>query len=101
MIRVPDAASLAAMRHLRAGHRPAGGRVDRHQPVGRLRSWSPRCGPPGAPGSMVTLICDGGERYAHTYYDDDWVRRAGHGPGPVHRDARAFAATGEWAPPAA
>ena len=22
---------------------------------------------------MVTLICDGGERYADTYYSDDWV----------------------------
>ena len=22
---------------------------------------------------MVTLLCDGGERYAGTYYSDDWL----------------------------
>ena len=26
-------------------------------------------------GSVVTLLCDGGERYAHNYYDDDWGAR--------------------------
>ena len=24
-------------------------------------------------GSIVTLICDGGDRYASTYYSDTWV----------------------------
>jgi cysteine synthase len=28
----------------------------------------------GERGSVVTLICDGGDRYAGTYYNDDWVR---------------------------
>ncbi len=27
----------------------------------------------GERGSVVTLICDGGDRYAGTYYSDDWV----------------------------
>jgi cysteine synthase A len=27
----------------------------------------------GQQGSIVTLLCDGGERYAHTYFDDDWL----------------------------
>ena len=27
----------------------------------------------GGTGSIVTLLCDGGERYACTYYDDDWL----------------------------
>ena len=27
----------------------------------------------GETGSIVTLLCDGGERYAHTYYDDGWL----------------------------
>jgi cysteine synthase A len=27
----------------------------------------------GQSGSVVTLLCDGGERYAHTYYSDDWL----------------------------
>jgi len=28
-------------------------------------------------GAVVTLLCDGGERYAHTYYDDQWLSRCG------------------------
>ena len=31
----------------------------------------------GAKGSLVTLICDGGERYGHTYYNDAWIREQG------------------------
>jgi cysteine synthase A len=27
----------------------------------------------GERGSVVTLICDGGDRYAGTYYSDAWV----------------------------
>ena len=27
----------------------------------------------GAGGSVVTLICDSGERYADTYFDDRWL----------------------------
>ena len=35
MIRVPDAASIAAMRFVRGDHRPHRRRLDRHQPLGR------------------------------------------------------------------
>jgi len=28
-------------------------------------------------GSIVTLICDGGDRYAGTYYSDAWVGEQG------------------------
>ena len=31
----------------------------------------------GEQGSIVTLICDGAERYAATYYNDDWVAEQG------------------------
>jgi cysteine synthase A len=31
----------------------------------------------GEQGSVVTLICDSGDRYAGTYYDDRWVRDQG------------------------
>ena len=27
----------------------------------------------GEQGSVVTLICDGGERYRHSYYDPEWL----------------------------
>jgi cysteine synthase A len=26
----------------------------------------------GEQGSLVTILCDGGERYAHSYYNPDW-----------------------------
>jgi hypothetical protein len=31
----------------------------------------------GEKGSVVTLICDGGDRYAGTYYNDEWVQAEG------------------------
>ena len=31
----------------------------------------------GIRGSLVTLICDRGDRYLTTYYDDDWLARQG------------------------
>ena len=31
----------------------------------------------GEPGSIVTLVCDGGDRYAGTYWDDAWVSAQG------------------------
>ncbi|HUF98225.1 MAG TPA: PLP-dependent cysteine synthase family protein [Ilumatobacter sp.] len=57
----------------------------------------------GRPGSIVALLCDGGERYAHTYYDDDWVARQGWSLEQPRGVVREFIATGTWnpAPPAA
>jgi cysteine synthase A len=31
----------------------------------------------GEAGSIVTLLCDGGERYAQTYFDDAWLAEQG------------------------
>jgi cysteine synthase A len=31
----------------------------------------------GERGSVVTLICDGGERYADTYWNDAWLEQEG------------------------
>ncbi len=28
-------------------------------------------------GPVVTLLCDSGQRYGHTYYSEDWLERAG------------------------
>lgn len=72
MIRVPDAASIAAARWISGVlGRPVGGSTGTNvwaslQVVERMRSA-------GQTGSIVTLLCDGGERYAHTYYDDSWL----------------------------
>jgi cysteine synthase A len=50
----------------------------------------------GRRGSVVTLLCDGGERYSDTYYSDEWVTAQGLDLVPPTRTLRAFAATGEW-----
>jgi cysteine synthase A len=48
----------------------------------------------------VTLLCDGGERYARTYYDDEWVAARGLDLTPYTATLERFAATGVWAEPA-
>ncbi|MHA6796335.1 L-cysteine desulfhydrase Cds1 [Pseudonocardia bannensis] len=99
MIPVPDAASVAAARHLHAvTGRWAGGSTGTNlwgvwQLVARMRSE-------GVRGSVVTLICDGGERYRHSYYDDGWVAAQGLDLAPYTATLERFLATGEWAPPA-
>ncbi|WP_456695402.1 PLP-dependent cysteine synthase family protein [Aeromicrobium sp. P5_D10] len=72
MVRVPDAASIAAMRWVSGIlGRPVGGSTGTNiwaslQLIDQMRAS-------GETGSVVTLLCDGGERYAHTYYDDNWL----------------------------
>jgi cysteine synthase A len=96
MVRVPDAASLAAMRYCsEVLGRQVGGSTGTNlwgalQIVAELHAA-------GVGGSVVTLLCDGGERYAHTYYDDDWVAAQGLDLGPPTETLRHFARTGEWA----
>jgi cysteine synthase A len=52
----------------------------------------------GQRGSIVTLLCDGGERYAHTYFDDAWVRAQGLDLDPYTHTLDRFAETGVWTP---
>jgi cysteine synthase A len=98
MVQVPDAASLAAMRHLeRTTGRRAGGSTGTNlwgafALVGEMVAA-------GRTGSVVTLLCDGGERYAHTYYSDEWVAAQGLDLAPYTRTLETFTATGEWHPP--
>jgi cysteine synthase A len=97
MVCVPDAASLAAMRHLeRMTGRRAGGSTGTNLwgAFGLVAEMLAA----GRTGSVVTLLCDGGERYACTYYDDDWVAGQGLDLAP-HADTLAhFTRTGEWRP---
>ena len=72
MVRVPDAASIAAARWVsEILGRPVGGSTGTNvwaslQVIDQMRAA-------GETGSVVTLLCDGGERYGHTYYDDAWL----------------------------
>jgi cysteine synthase len=97
MIRVPDAASLAAMRHLqRVTGRRAGGSTGTNLwgAFGLIAEMLAA----GRTGSVVTLLCDGGERYAGTYYDDGWVTARGLDLAPHTATLERFTRTGEWRP---
>ncbi|KAA9151630.1 PLP-dependent cysteine synthase family protein, partial [Amycolatopsis acidicola] len=50
----------------------------------------------GQHGSVVTLLCDGGERYAHTYYNDEWLAQNGLDLEPELARMSRFLATGRW-----
>jgi cysteine synthase A len=95
MVCVPDAASLAAMRHLhRVTGRRAGGSTGTNL-WGALGLVAEMLAA-GRTGSVVTLLCDGGERYAHTYYSDRWLAAQGLDLAPHAAVLRRFAATGQW-----
>jgi cysteine synthase A len=93
MIQVPDAASIATMRLVSARTgRSVGGSTGTNvwgalQLVGEMLERGER-------GSVVTLICDGGDRYAGTYYDDAWVAGQGMELAPHAAAVEAFLETG-------
>jgi cysteine synthase A len=89
MLKVPDALSLAAMRWVagRMGRRVGGSTGTNF--VGVL--WlAARMRAAGERGSIVSILCDGGERYAHSYYNPEWY--VGQGIGIDGPDATIAAA---------
>ena len=48
---------------------------------------------------VVTLICDSGERYRHSYYNDEWVEQQGLDPRPYRSAIDRFLGEGTWEPP--
>ena len=76
MVAVPDAASIAASRHVSAvlGRRvgPSTG-TNLWGAFGLLAEMVAA----GRSGSVVTLIADSGDRYADTYFSDEWVGAQG------------------------
>jgi cysteine synthase A len=98
MICVPDAASIAAARWCsELTGRMVGGSTGTAL-WGALRMIARMC-EEGRAGSVVTLLCDGGERYAHTYYDDRWLTAQRIDIAPYTATLEKFAATGEWVEP--
>jgi len=76
MMRVPDAASIAAILWLeRVLGRKCGGSTGTNL-VGALRLVE-EMRTTGRQGSLATLICDPGERYLGSYYDPAWVEAQG------------------------
>ena len=84
MIRAPDAASIAAIHWLETIiGRKCGGSTGTNVYAALLLADEMLA--EGRTGSIVTLICDPGERYLSTYYDADWIAREGLDPRP-YRD---------------
>ncbi len=95
MCRVPDAASLGTMRVVsETTGRTVGGSTGTNVWGALLLVAEMRRA--GATGSVVTLICDGGERYRHTYYSDEWIEASGLDVRAAEALVRRFLATGEW-----
>jgi cysteine synthase A len=89
MMKIPDAASIAAMNVLsRLLRRPVGGSTGTNfLALCRLASEMRSA---GESGSLVTLICDSGERYRQTYYDPAWLKSRGLDPSPYEDQLNAF-----------
>jgi cysteine synthase len=95
MIQVPDAASIAAIRHL---NRFAGLHAGPSTGTNLWGVWQlvSRMVDAGQRGSIVSLLCDGGERYAGSYYDDGWLAARGLDPAPYEAVIEDFFATGRF-----
>jgi cysteine synthase len=94
MVKVPDAASIAAIHWLkRAIGRRAGGSTGTIL-YGALPLLQ-RMVQAKEQGSVVLVMCDGGERYAHSYYDDGWLAASCLDPAPYLPRIGAFLEHGE------
>ncbi len=76
MVKVPDAHSLAALRYLeRVLGRKCGGSTGTIFCATLSLAAEMRAN--GEAGSIVAILCDGGERYLHSYYNDAWLQKNG------------------------
>ena len=94
MVQVPDAGSLAAMKLLGEAGFSVGPSTGTNlygafQLVARMLA-------DGVQGSVVTVICDSGERYLDSYQSVEWVQEHGFDLEPHDQVMRHFLATGEW-----
>ena len=97
MIRVPDAASIAAMRVLAHRFFPVGASTGANfLGLCWIASLMMEA---GEEGSLVTLVCDRGERYADTYYDDAWLKANGLEIAPYVEALETFLDTGRFERP--
>lgn len=93
MIKVPDAAALATMQFLESLlDRKCGGSTGTNlyaafHVATELRDAARAC-------SIVTLICDSGERYLDTYYNAQWLERCGLDTAPYAKSLKRFRESG-------
>ena len=92
---VPDAASIAAGRHVSS---VLGRRVG---PSTGTNLWGAfwllaEMVAEGRSGSVVTLIADSGDRYTDTYFSDEWLASAGLDPSTAAGVLVEFERSGRW-----
>jgi cysteine synthase A len=95
MVAVPDAGSVAAARHVSA---VLGRRVG---PSTGTNLWGAftllaEMFAEKRSGSLVTLIADSGDRYAETYYCDEWLASVGIDPSEAASALVEFERSGHW-----
>ncbi|MET3600676.1 PLP-dependent cysteine synthase family protein [Martelella mangrovi] len=97
MIKVPDAASIAAMHVLSERlFRRVGGSTGTNF-FGLC--WIAGCMmAAGERGSLVSLICDSGDRYTSTYYDPAWLKENSIDTDPYREMLEAFLDSGHFDP---
>ena len=93
MVKVPDEASYATIHFLqKLLNRRCGGSTGTNvyaafQIISELRSQN-------QPASVVSMICDAGERYLNTYYSDRWLTDNDIDIRPYHKKLEEFYETG-------
>ncbi|QDU60694.1 putative siderophore biosynthesis protein SbnA [Planctomycetes bacterium Pan216] len=95
MIEVPDSAAIATIHRLeRLLDRKCGGSTGTNlwavfQIMAEMKAKREK-------GSIVTVICDSGERYAHTYYNAEWLAEHGLVPEDYADDLSHFLDAGSF-----
>jgi cysteine synthase A len=97
MLKIPDAASYATIHALRKLlHRYCGASTGTN--VWGALELMDEMRRNGERGSVVTLICDGGDRYLQTYFDDSWLLQRNIDLTPYRERLDRLLTTGEWEP---
>lgn len=94
MLQIPDAASVATVHWLEGilGRKAGASTGTNLYGVLQLACEMKR---KGETGSIVTLLCDSGERYLDTYYNADWVEKNIGDLSPYLAKLEVFSRTGE------
>ena len=96
MVKVPDAASYATIHFMeKLLNRRCGGSTGTNlyaafQIISDLNAQNQE-------GSVVSMICDAGERYLNTYYNDQWLETNGFNLAPFTKQLEKFYQTGVMA----
>jgi cysteine synthase len=95
MQHVPNSASYAAMRFLeKVLGRKYGGSTGTN--LWGALGLAAQMLENGESGSIVTLACDGGERYLNSYYSDEWLHANNYDIAPYTQRLEDFYQNGNW-----